>query len=1078
VRVNLRHRRQISLSFCLAWLLTVPISLYCKNSSKNAALAELAPIQAPQQRITRTTISYSIVDGTDIRFSRPNAPEGLSLTKLGPIVQDNQGFLWFGSQHGLFRFDGYSYKEFVHDPADPHSLSCPLILTLFKDRDGSLWVGCERSLDHLDLQTETFTHYPVPFVVHVSQEKAGSLWLSTPSGLYALDPTTGRSRRYMHDPTNPFSLSSSNVRSSGEDREGSFWVTTSEGMDKFDRSSGKVLLHIPLRGSSYVFSFYEDREGTFWIYRSSGTALAKFDRSSNTLTEFILNKGKGTSDIATGVTGMIEDQNGTLWMGTIGAGLLKLDREHQTFMRYRNNVGDSQTIGENSIASLAVDHEGIMWAALGGMGLTNFAPNSLPFKRYRHDFGNPSIKGEPFVGAIFEDEHGTLWIGTHEALNRIDQNQKHFISYHIGDPGEYSDVISICTDHSGNLWIGTYDHGLFRFDRNTGRSKRYRHNPSDPNSLSDDIIPRLLVDHNGTLWAATDDALDRFDAVNDRFITYRSGQQARGHYLEITEDRHGTLWLGTVSSGLQQFNPATGQFITYEHEQDRTGSISDNRVNSIHFDRAGTMWVGTQDGLDKFDPETRQFTTYSRRDGLPGSTVGCVLEDDQGNLWMSTNNGVANFDVSKRVFKNYSIADGLPGLDLTGWGACFKSPSREMFFGGFAGATSFSPDNVQKSSYLPPIVLTDFRVFGTNVAVKPNSILTKTINYTDSITLSYKQNIFSISFSALSYANSSTNRYRYMLDGIDHDWNEVGSGQRMASYTTLPHGIYHFHVQGAESRGPWTQPGREIRIEILPAWWLTGWFRTACVLAILLLLWMLYQIRVFQLKRQFNAALEARVDERTRIARELHDTLLQSFQAVMLKLYSMRSVVGPAEARQKFDALLEQGQQAITEGRDAVQEMRSSTIVKNDLARALGTLAEGLVTEQNAHGPVEFKVAVQGETRDLHPILRDEVYRIASEAIRNAFRHSGAQRIEIEINYEDRQLGVSILDNGRGIDPKVLDRGGREGHYGLTGMHERAKLAGGKLTAWSKPGSGTKIELIIPGTRAYIRSSSTRQSMS
>ena len=722
--VNFRRSRQISL-FYLAWLLTVPVSLYCKDPSNNPAFPAPVPMRPPQANISRTKIRYSIVDGTDIRFSRPNAPEGLSLTKLGPIVQDNQGFLWFGSQHGLFRFDGYGYKEFVHDAADPHSLSCPLILTLFKDRDGSLWIGCERSLDHLDLQTESFTHYPVPFVVHISQEKAGSLWLSTPSGLYELDPTTSRSRRYTHDSTNPFSLSSSDVRSSGEDREGSFWVSTSEGMDEFDKSSGKVLLHIPMRGSSYIFSFFEDREGTFWVYRSSGTALAKFDRSSNVLTEFTFNKGNEASDIdmPTGITGMVEDQNGTLWMGTIGAGLLRLDREHQTFMRYRNNVADSQTIGENSIANLAVDREGIMWAALGGMGLTNFAPNSLPFKRYRHDFGSPSIKGEPFVGAIFGDEHGTIWIGTHEALNRIDQNQNRSISYHIGGPGEYSDVISICTDHSGNLWIGTYDHGLFRFDRNTGRSKRYRHDPSDPNSLSDDIIPRLLVDHNGALWAATDDGLDRFDPVHDRFITYRDGQQAREHYLEIVEDRHGLLWLGTVTSGLQQFNPATGQFITFGHEQDRVGSISDNRVNSINFDRAGTMWVGTQDGLDAFDAATSRFTTYGRREGLPGSTVGCVLEDNQGSLWMSTNNGVASFDVSKRVFKNYSIADGLPGLDLTGWGACFKSASGEMFFGGFAGATSFLPDKVQKISYVPPVVLTDFRLLGTSVAVGPTSIL-------------------------------------------------------------------------------------------------------------------------------------------------------------------------------------------------------------------------------------------------------------------------------------------------------------------------------------------------------------------
>ena len=1065
--MNLRFGLPLSLCLSLAWNLPAPTILLAEDRPQRGPGA--AP---PQAGISTATIHYPVIDGTDIRFSRPDAPEGLSLTKLGPIVQDNQGFLWFGSQHGLFRFDGYSYKEFVHNPADSHSLSCPLILTLFKDRGGALWVGCERFLDRLDLETETFTHYPVPFVVHVSQDKTGLLWLSTPSGLYAFDPTTGRSRRYMHDPANPFSLSGSNFKSSGEDREGRFWVSNNEGMDEFDRSSGKVLLRIPLRSSSYVFSFYEDREGTFWIYRSSGTALAKFDRSSHTLTKFSFDKGNRGSDIATGVTTMVEDQNGTLWLGTIGAGLLKLDREHQRFIRYRNNIADSETIGEDSIASLAVDREGIMWAALGGMGLTSFAPNSLPFKRYRHDFGNPNIKGEPFVGAIFEDEHGTLWIGTHEALNRIDQNQKRFISYHIGGPGEYSDVISICTDHSGNLWIGTYDQGLFRFDRNSGRSKRYRHDASDPNSLSDNIIPRLLVDHHGTLWAATDDGLDRFDAIHDRFITYRQSQQARDHYLELIEDPQGLLWLGTVSSGLQRFDPATGQFITYEHEQDRAGSISDNRVNSIHFDRAGTMWVGTQDGLDEFDATTRRFITYSRRDGLPGSTVGCVLEDNQGSLWMSTNSGVASFDVSRRLFKSYSTADGLPGLDLTGWGACFKSPSGEMYFGGFAGATSFLPDKLQKSSYVPPVVLTDLRVFGTSVVVGPNSILKKTINYTDSITLSYKQNIFSIGFSALGYTNSGTNRYRYMLEGLDQYWNEVGSDQRLASYTTLPHGVYRFRVEGAESRGPWTQPGREIRIEILPPWWLAGWFRAVCGLTFLMLFWMLYQIRMGQLKRQFNRTLEARVDERTRIARELHDTLLQSFNSLLLRFQSASNILPgrPDEAKRRIDSAIEQASEAITEGRDAVHQLRSGALNSVDFDQAIRNVARELLSGSGIDASPEFQVQVEGTPRPLNPIVRDEVYRIGVEALRNAIRHANALRIEVEIRYGENGLRLRIRDNGKGIDPVILDREGRLGHWGLRGMRERARLVGGTFEVWSQLHVGTEIELSIPAPSAYAKS--------
>lgn len=1045
--------------------------LHCESGASTSSVRQPAFPRVPQAHISTRTIRYPLVDGADIRFSRPNAPEGLSLTKLGPIVQDNQGFLWFGSQHGLFRFDGYHYKEFVHDPENPNSLSGVFITTLFKDRSGTLWVGCDHMLDRVDLETETFTHYSVPFVVHISQERFGLLWLSTPTGLYQLDPATGRTRQYAHNPDDPQSLSSNNVRSSGEDKEGRFWVSNIEGMDEFDRSSGKVLLHIPLREPSSSFSFFEDRVGTFWIYRNSGNPLAIFDFKSNTLTEFSFDKSGQTGGVPTSVTAMIEDASGTLWLGTIGAGLLKLDREHGRFIRYRNNLANTESIAENSIGYLAIDREGIMWAALGGMGLTNFASKPLPFKRYRHDFGDPNSKGEPFVGAIFEDENGTLWIGTHEALNRIDKLSKRPASYPLGGPGQGADVIAINEDRSGSLWIGTYGHGLFRFDRTTGRYKAYRHDPSDKYSLSDDIIPRLLVDHNGTLWAATDDGLDRYDAVHDRFTTYKRSPQARDHYLEIVEDAKGLFWLGTDSSGMQRFDPATGQFKTYEHEEMVSGSLSDNRVNSIHFDRAGTMWVGTQDGLDEFEAVTGKFVTYNRREGLPGRTVGCVLEDRLGNLWMSTNNGVSSFQPNGKVFKGYSTADGLPGLDLTGWGACFHSHSGEMFFGGFAGATSFFPDKVQEPSYVPPIMLTDFRVFGTSLTASADSALKKTINYTDSITLSYKQNIFSIGFSLLSFANPETNRYRYMLEGLDRHWNEVGSDQRLASYTTLPHGVYRFRVEGAESRGAWSRSTRELTIEILPPWWLTGWFRALCAVVVVLAFWMLYQVRLRGLRREFHAALDARVDERTRIARELHDTLLQSFNSLLLRFQSASNILPgrPDEAKKRIDSAIDQASDAIAEGRDAVHQLRSGALSSIDLDQAISRFAKELMGASALGANPELEVQVAGTPRPLNPLLRDEVYRIGVEALRNAIRHAKATRIEVEIRYGEDQLRLRIRDNGTGMDPLVLKREQSPGHWGLRGMRERARLVGGTLEVWSQLEIGTEVELNIPAGIAYTR---------
>src|SRR5712675_1611843 len=804
----------------------------------------------PQASVESRQIRLPIVDGANIRFARFYTLEGPSKSNAGPFVQDDQGFVWFGTPYGLNRFDGYNFKIFTNEPGSKSSISGSFITALFKDHNGSLWVGCNEFLNKFDSETETFTRYRVSYVFDINQDAAGTLWLSTPTGLYALDPVNGNIRRYFHDQDEPASLESNDVKSTGEDREGGFWVATSEGLDSFDRRTGKVTLHIPLYEPSYPFSFYEDRFGVFWIYHVSAYPLSVFDRKAHTLTHFSFHEENSPGLALTGITGMLEDQNGALWLSSNGAGLLKFDREHRRFIRYRNNLTDPESLAQNSVRQVFADQEGIIWASLGGFGLTRFTPRPLPFQRYRHDFGNPSSRDEPFVGAIYEDHQGILWMGNHEALHRIDRKAERYEAFRLTAAGEGADVIAICEDRSGYLWVGTYSHGLFRFDPRTALFKRFQHNPRDSHSLSNNIVPRLLVDHSGTLWAATNDGLDRFDAATGSFTTYRAGSQGmHPNYLELAEDRKGILWLGTASSGLLRFDPDTGQSMIYQHDTERQGTLSNPRVNSVYFDHSGTMWIGTQEGLNRFDVITGSFTTFSQREGLPGSVVGCVLEDGHGDLWMSTDNGVARFDPQAKTFRSYSTADGLPGPDLTGWGTCFKSATGEMFFGGFSGATAFFPDKVTDSSYVPPVVLTDFRLFGTSVLPGVDSPLKMAINHTNTMRLSHKQNSFSIGYSALSYLNPPTNRYRYMLQGLDRDWNEVGRDQRFATYTTLPAGKYTFRVEGATNRGPWDEPGATLLIEILPAWWNSWWFRLIYIAALLLVATAIYIYRRRQQKR-------------------------------------------------------------------------------------------------------------------------------------------------------------------------------------------------------------------------------------
>jgi len=1014
-----------------------------------------------QVAVNPQSIRLPIVDATDNRFVRLSTAQGVSQIKVDQIAQDDEGFMWFGTRYGLYRYDGYSFKVFVHDPGNPNSLDGVVVNALFKDRDGVLWAGCDQSLNRFDRTTETFKQYPIPFASHITQDTAGILWLASRNGLYRLDPASGRIQRYSYDPNDPTSLSSNYLSYCGEDKRGAFWVASNGHLDEFDRRAGKVTRHILLPEARYGFSFYEDRFGVFWIFHSSPNALAVFDREANTLTHYAFPEREPT---VMRVSAMLEDRNGALWMATHGVGLLKFDREHARFVRYSNLPTDPESLPQNKVDALFMDRVGNIWAAPGRMAPALLATKPPPFRRI------PKLPGstvEPFVGALYEDRRSILWIGAPEALARLDRNSGIITAYRTSVPEVGTDVVSICEDRSGNLWVGTYSHGLHRFDRQTGKFKTYRHDPADPYSLSNDFVMGLLVDHNGTLWAATGDGLDRFDPRTERFTAYKLGPQRNVFCLNLVEDREGKIWIGTESSGLLDFDPATGRFVTYEHNRDLPGTLSDNRVNSVHFDRSGTIWVGTQNGLDKLDPQTGRFTAFTQRDGLPGDALGCVLEDHNGNLWISTNNGVARFNSERKEFSNFSTADGLPGPNLTGWGACFQSPSGEMFFGGFNGGASFFPDEVADSSYAPPIVLTDFRLSGNPVQIKENSPLRKSISYTSDLTLPHQQNIFSITFAALSYASPATNRYRYRLDGLDRDWNEVGSDRRQATYTTLPAGTYTFRAQGATRSGPWSDPGVTLRIEILPPWWSARPFQAAVVTLLFLIAWAAYRQRMYQLDRQF----EARLAERTRIARALHDTLLQSFQGLMLRFQAAHNLLPgrTADARQVLEVALDDAAQAITQARDAVQDLRSSTTVTNDLASAVEALGQALVALQSAADGTQsdFSVEVEGTPLGLNAIVRDEVYRIAGEALRNAFHHARARQIEVQIRYEARQLRVRVRDDGIGIDPTLLSDEGRPGHWGLRGIRERAKHIGGQLEVWSEHGAGTEVELAVPASVAY-----------
>jgi ligand-binding sensor domain-containing protein/signal transduction histidine kinase len=1064
---------------CLnAFAAAVPLALLSESVDAREQISTRAKQAVPQVPLDSQTMRLPVTDGNDIRFRRIFTATGLWQTRVSHIVQDNEGFLWFGTQYGLNRYDGYEFKVFKHDPGHTQSLSGVYIYALFKDHSGALWIGTDQSLDRFDPMTETFTHFPVGnhdpnglpiLVVHICQDHDGLLWLSTYNGLYNLNPTTGALVHFLHDPKDPSSLSSNDIKAAGEGTDGRLWVANAAGLDELDRSTGKVLLHVALKVVAREFSFYEDHAGVFWILDGSDDGVAVLDRRTNRVIRYSLFDPRSGRAVRVGVYSMLEDRDGVLWLATSGAGLLKFDRERRRFIRYRNYPGNTDSLGDDHLTTLFEDREGNIWVGLHQTAPDFFSKRSPPFEIFRHQPGNSASLGGRLVTTIYEDGQGILWIGSTGAFDRIDRRSGNYLSSRTIRRGINADVLSIIKDRADVLWVGTAGQGVGRFETKSERFRVYQHDPNNPSSLSNDVVNKLLIDHSGTLWATTWDGLDRFDRENDGFTVYRPEGRSVV-YGSIMEDSQGILWL-SGPSGLHRFDPATGKFTIFKHSPDDASSLSSNRVVSTHIDRSGTMWVATKNGLGQFDAGTGQFKTYYERDGLGGNAIDCILEDERGGLWLSTNKGISRFDPTNRTFTNYSAADGLPGEDLTGWNACFKSPGGEMFFGGFSGAVAFHPDKVVRRSYVPPTVLTDLRLSGTPVEIGSNSPVKKSITYLRDLTLTHEQNVFSLTFSALSYSSPGTNRYRYKLQGLDRRWNEVGSDRRLATYTTLPAGKYTFLVQGATSSGAWGEPGVALRIEILPPWWGTSWFRVIIAVLLVCSVLALYYYRVRQLEQQFRIRLGERLGERTRIARELHDSLLQGFQGLMFRLQAVHNMLParPAEAMDALEAALDKGDQAIAAGREAVQGLRSSALVGNDVVRTLTALDEELASTECRGEVPTYRVRVEGKPRSLDPKVQYEVYRIAREALRNAFRHSSARAVEAEISYGDRLVSLRIRDDGTGFDLDVLGGEPRLGHWGIHGMRERAISFGGQLSVWSKQGAGTEVELTIPASVAYGR---------
>ncbi|HXJ94458.1 MAG TPA: two-component regulator propeller domain-containing protein [Terriglobia bacterium] len=798
----------------------------------------------------------------DVRFTHVTTSDGLSQSSVTAILQDRRGFMWFGTRDGLNRYDGNDFVVYKNKAETPESLSANLITDLMEDEQGHLWIATYTGgVNKFDPATERFTRYrhdptnPNSLVSDsvnsIARDRHGFLWFGTEaSGLDKFDPSNGTFTHYRNDSDGQFVDRITKVI---EGRKGDIWFVGRRGLFHLNPKTGQITRPFPTRnvGADYV---YEDGAGNLWMLAYLPiTGLIKYDPQAERLAKYPVGAR------AVGLVNskpLVDGQKG-FWVPS-SLGLYYFDRRTEQFTRLFQHVdSDPDSLSDNAIVSICQDRGGVLWVGTenGGLNILNFQQEQ--FGRHVHRPGDPNSLSPGKVTSIYEDSKGILWLGFFpRALDRLDLKTGKITHYVRGleDRNAISkgtDVNSIYKDARGYLWLGGWGSGVDRFDERTGRFKHYRHNPDDPNSLTSDHVIRIYGDRSAQLWVGHIDGVTRLDPANEQFTYYRPdprnptsyGKAASGFY----QDRFGVLWISRGEGVLSRYDDRTKTFVNYTPDPHDPHKLQGGDITAMLEDRAGTLWLGALDGLYRFNRQNETFTRYTESQGLPSSAIQGILEDKAGRLWLSTKKGLSRFDPQTGTFRSYDVSDGLQADEFSG-GSYTKGPDGEMFFGGSHGFNAFFPEGIRDSPYVPPVVVTSFKIFNKPVSIGAKSVLEKAIPYADSLTLSYRDNVFSFEFAALSYANSQKNRYRYRLEPLEPGWNEVGSNQRLATYTNLDPGKYVFRVQGSNSDGVWNEEGVSLPILITPPRWKTNWFRALCAVVLLALLWAAYQFRVHQLQ--------------------------------------------------------------------------------------------------------------------------------------------------------------------------------------------------------------------------------------
>ncbi|PKG85144.1 hypothetical protein CXF85_05930 [Colwellia sp. 75C3] len=784
---------------------------------------------------------------TSFRFKRLGLEDGLSQVSVNSIAQDANGFIWFATQDGLNKYDGYKITTYRHQPSDPNSIINNHIFAIFKDSRNNLWIGGYGGLSKYEPKTDNFTHYNSPslsnsngksaYIQALFEDSDGELWLSSNIGLYRFNIDTNTYTLYLPDPNTSNSLIHDEIKSIAEDAIGNIWIGTTIGVSKYNKSDNTFTnyQHSPNNphslSNNFVWKIYKDSQNNLWF----GTFGGGLDRYNSDTGKFIHHRANTQKKNSLGnndIRAILEDSNGIIWLGT-NNGLYAFDSSKFIFRRFKYSANDSYSLSHDVIYSLFQDKDGLLWAGTLGGGVNSFRPNTSVFKHYRSNPNNPESLNANMVYAIYDDDEN-VWVGTSGGgLNKLNKSTGKFSNFTNSEISAVlgSHKISYIIEASATeLWLSTNSDGLIKYNKNTGNLTQYKHHSDDINSLSNDRARGLAKDKYGNLWIGTaGGGLNKLDVISGKFSNFmpdttNSNSISTNFIRCLLYDSKGRLWTGSYGQGLNRFDLDTQTFINFNKSTVKETKLSNKFIRSIFEDSSGNIWVLTNGGIIKYDENKGSFHSYTTSDGLPSNVVYGALEDQNNNLWLSTNNGLSKFNPQNITFENYTKDDGIQESEFN-TGSFFQNKKGEMYFGGINGFTLFHPENIKKDKEIPTVTFTNLLLYNDVIEVGDSDHFSSHISSTNNLNFSHDDDVITFEFSALSYWKAHQISYRYQLQGFSDNWIETDFSNRRATFTNLSKGDYILKVKASNRNGIWGETTSDLKISIAAAYWETTWFR-------------------------------------------------------------------------------------------------------------------------------------------------------------------------------------------------------------------------------------------------------------